>query len=133
MEQCKECKYWEETEDFRYYKGEDYDDYAVGFCHRYPQTLDCDDLSNKGFIETRDIDWCGEFQPKKPEPDKTPILDLCLSRRLENIFEREGFKTIGQLIEKPFTYFAHLDGLGEASHRELRRKLSEWIKENSQS
>lgn len=67
---CEDCKWWDNTGEIKV------DDLELGYCRRYPPVIvdyqvdtnikDWEGRMRGLFpLTEKDIDWCGEFQPKE--------------------------------------------------------------------
>ncbi len=95
-------------------------------CHRYPPN----NRDRNGFPIVSNEDWCGEFRDLLNLEDKkildyTP-LDLNFDCRILNVFEREGIKTVRDIISKTQAELLSYKNFGRTSLMIVEKKLAEY-------
>jgi hypothetical protein len=119
--ECEDCKYYEESENFRDYEiGKGYENYAIGWCHRYPPYIKVEDIEHLTQPETPSDGWCGEFS--LPCNDK-PVSDLGLSVRAKRGLFRLGITLVSQIENTPDVEFLKIKNIGESTVIEIRKAV----------
>lgn len=90
-----------------------------GQCRRFPPPT-----VSGWWPEVFGHDWCGEFSQRIAD-DPTPLDDLEFSVRAKNVFDRQGLKTVGDLVRLSVIEVMAFPNVGHTTVMEIRKRLGE--------